>query len=157
MGMGRAFMQVQLRNVKLGTKKDIRFRTEEEVERVQLEPAKKYQVLYWDAERVTVMEPNTFDQLELPVSLIGDASVYLQEGLNVTVQTYQGEAAGVYVPQKVPCEIAEVTENPPGSAKDNREIAAVLTNGVKVKVPKFIKPGDKVIIDTTTGKYVSKE
>jgi elongation factor P len=157
MGMGRAFMQIQLRNVKLGTKKDIRLRTDEEVERVQLEQPKKYQVLFWDKEKVTVMEPTTFEQLELPVGLMGDVGVYLEEGMLVTVQTYQGEAAGVTVPQKVVCEVAEVTENPAGSARDNRDISAVLTNGVKIKVPKFIKPGDRIIVDTTTGKYVSKE
>jgi len=155
--VGRAFMQVELRHIKLGTKKEVRMRTEEEVNKVELEQPKKLQVLYWDQEKISFMDTVTFEQSELPLSLLGDASSYVQEGMIVTVEMYLGEPAIVHIPPKVVFEIKEVTSVPAGTVKESREVPAVLSNGVRVKVPKFIKPGDRVVIDTTSGKYVGKE
>lgn len=150
-------MQVELRHIKLGTKKEVRMRTEEEINKVELEPPKKLQVLYWDQEKISFMDTVSFEQTELPLTLLGDAASYVQEGMIVTVEMYQGEPAIVHVPQKVVFEIKEVTTMPSNTVKEQRDVPAVLSNGIRVKVPKFIKVGDRVVIDTGSGKYLGKE
>ncbi len=150
-------MQVELRQVKAGIKKDVRLRTDEEVERVELEAPASLSVLYWDATNVALMDAATFEQTDMPRALLGSQADYLQEGMLVTVEMYQGTPARISIPARVTFEVAEVTPLATNSAKENRDIPAVLANGLRVKVPKFIKAGDKIVIDTPTGKYVSKE
>ncbi len=110
-----------------------------------------------DKATVTVMHPETFEQLELPITLAGDAAAFLEAGMDVQLETFQGEPAAINPPARVVCEVAEVTPLPGGSAKENRDIPAVLTNGVRVRVPKFTKAGDRIVVDTVSGEYISKE
>jgi elongation factor P len=155
--MGRAFIQLELRSIKLGTKKNVRMRTEEEVEKVSLDPPQRLQVLYWDAEKVSFMDSTTFEQTELPLSVLGDPAQFLQEGMIVTVEMYQGQPAIVHMPMKAVFEVKEVTPMPGNSQNEGRDIPAVLSNGVRIKVPKFTKAGDRIVIDIAQAKYLGKE
>jgi elongation factor P len=161
MGMGRAYKQVTLRAVRSGLKKEVRFRTDEDVEQVALDRPQPLQVLYVDAAAATIalMDPATFEQVELPLALLGEQAPYAQEGMTLLMQSYQGQPASATLPPKVVLEVAEVTPLPGGSAKESRDIPAVCTNGVRVKVPKFTKVGDRILVDTrpeTLGEYLGK-
>lgn len=155
--MGRAFMQLELRHVKTGMKKDVRMRTDEAVEKAAMDAQQKMQVLYWDQEAVTVMEPTTFEQMEIPLALLEERHrSYLQEGMVLVVDSYKGAIATVSLPTKVPFTVKSVTALV-GSKEANRDIPAELENGLKIKVPKFVKPGDRVLLDTRDGSYAGKE
>ena len=163
MGMGRAYKQVTLRAVKSGLKKEVRFRVDEDVEQVTLDRPQPLQVLYVDAAAdpatLALMDPATFEQVELPLALLGAQAPYVQEGMTLQLQSYQGQPASASLPPKVVLEVAEVTPLPGGSAKESRDIPAVCTNGVRIKVPKFTKVGDRILVDTrleTLGEYLGK-
>ncbi len=142
--------------MKTALKKAVRMRSDEEIELADLEKPTKQQVLFWDAERVTLMDEATFEQSELALELLGDGAAYLQEGMTVQVSTYQGSPMLIALPTKSVYEVKEVTPLAPGSAKENRDIPGVLTNGVRTRVPKHIKAGDKVVIEIPSGKYLGK-
>jgi elongation factor P len=159
MGMGRAYKQIVLRGVKSGVKKDVRFRVDEDVEQVELDRPVSMQVLYVDGDVLALMNATTFEQVEVPLQLLGQQAPYVQEGLQVSLQTYQGTPASVTLPQKVTLEVKEVTALPSGSAKENRDISCVTTTGLRIKVPKFTKVGDLILVDTrpeTLGEYIGK-
>jgi elongation factor P len=159
MGMGRAYKQIVLRGVKSGVKKDVRFRVDEDVEQVELDRPVSMQVLYVDGDILALMNATTFEQVEVPLQLLGQQAPYVQEGLQVSLQTYQGTPASVTLPPKVTLEVKEVTALPSGSAKENRDISCVTTTGLRIKVPKFTKVGDLILVDTrpeTLGEYIGK-
>jgi elongation factor P len=147
MGMGRAYKQIVLRALKSGLKKDVRFRVDEDVEQVELDRPQKMQVLYTDSDGGTValMNPETFEQQDVPLALLGAQAPYITDGLTVSLQLFQGSPASVTLPPKVVLEVLEVTSLPAGSAKENRDIPAVCGapgssakgEGIRVKVPKF--------------------
>lgn len=153
---GRAFTQAELRNLKTGLKKDVRMRTDEAIEKATLDTPKKLQVLYFDKTTMALMDPETFEQSELPLAALGDQAVYLQEGMDVRMEYYKGVPATVSIPNKVAIEVVEVTPLAASTAKENRDIPAVLSNGLRAKVPKFTKAGDKVFISTLDGTYLGK-
>ena len=159
MGMGRAYKQATLRAVKSGLKKDVRFRVDEDVERVELDKPQALQVLYVEGDSLALMDPSSFEQVELPLALLGEQAPFVQEGMTIQLQLYQGLPASAALPPKVVLEVAEVVPLPGGSAKENRDIPALCTNGVRVKVPKFTKVGDKIVVDTrpeSLGAYLGK-
>lgn len=157
---GRAFTQAELRNLKTGLKKDIRMRTDEPLEKVSLDSPKKLQVLYFDKTNMTLMDPESFEQTELPLAVLGEQALYLSEGMDVRVESYQGQPALISVPSKVTLEVVDVTPMPSGSGKENRDIPALVGLGsgetLKVKVPKFTRVGDKVVVNTEDGQYLGK-
>lgn len=157
---GRAFTQAELRNLKTGLKKDVRMRTDEALEKVMLDTPKKLQVLYFDKTNMTLMDPESFEQTEMPLAALGEQGKFVAEGMDVRVESYQGVPALVSIPTKVTLEVMEVTPMPSGSGKENRDIPGTvrLANGsdLKVKLPKFTKAGDKVVISTEDGAYMGK-
>ena len=103
--------------------------------------------------------PSSITQVELPLALFGEQAPFVQPDLVVALQTYQGAPASLSVPPKVAMEVAEVTPLAVGSAKENRDVPAVTTNGFRLKVPKHTKPGDIILVDTrseTIGTYLGK-
>ena len=159
MGMGRAYKQIVLRGVKTGVKKDVRFRVDEDVEQIALDRPVPMQVLYVDGDVLALMNSTSFEQVEVPLQLLGQQAPYVQEGLTVTLQNYQGSPASVTLPAKVTLTVKEVTALPSGSAKENRDISCVTTTGLRIKVPKFTKAGDLILVDTrpeNLGEYIGK-
>lgn len=114
------------------------------------------QYLYNDGINYIFMKPDTFEQVEVSKKIMGDSSDFLAEGDKVSVMYFDGRPIGVELPKSV---IFEVTYTEPGF-KGNTATSvykeAELSNGTKVKVPTFIKIGDKIKINTETGEYTSK-
>jgi elongation factor P len=153
---GRAFTQAELRNLKTGLKKDVRMRTDEVLEKATLDSPRKLTVLYTDKTNMALMDPETFEQTEMPIAALGSAGVYLQEGMDVRVELYNGVPATVSIPSKVAIEVVEITPLSSGRAEGGAS-PAVLANGTRTKVPKHVKVGDKVLVSTEDGSYLGKD
>jgi elongation factor P len=154
-GKGGAFMQVELRNLRDGTKLNERFRSSENVERVRLDQ-REFQYLYSNADMHTFMDSETFEQLELSSEMIGDPAVYLQEGMAVMIESYEGEPIGVELPEHVTLEVTETEPVVKGQTAASSYKPAKLANGVRTSVPPFVGSGDRIVVTTEDGTYVRR-
>ncbi len=154
-GKGGAFAQVELKNLRNGSKLNERFRSADKVERVRLEQ-KDQQFLYQSDDMLVFMDAETFEQIELPADILGEARPFLQDGMTVTIEYYGEEPLSVTLPEKVTCEIAETEPVVKGQTAANSFKPAVLDNGVRVQVPPFVGQGEKVVVNTETFEYVER-
>ena len=154
-GKGGAYLQVELKNLKDGSKLNERFRASENVEKVRLEQ-RAYQYLYGDDTLLTFMNLEDYEQVELNRDLVGDQAVFLQDGMEVEIEFYEQDALGVRLPEKVTLEVADTEPVIKGQTAANSYKPAVLENGVRVTVPPFIAVGDKVVVTTETGEYAER-
>jgi elongation factor P len=154
-GKGGAFNQVELKDIRTGTKLNERFRASETVERVRLEQH-EYTYLFADGDMITLMDGETFEQITINKDLIGDAAVFLQDGMEVTVESFEGEALGVTLPEHVVCEIVEADAVVKGQTQSSSYKPAVLDNGVRVLVPPHIEAGTRIVVNTVEGTYVER-
>lgn len=154
-GKGGAFAQVEMKNLRTGSKLNERFRSADKVERVRLEQ-KDQQFLFEDAGLLTFMDTETYEQITLPADLLGDRRPFLQDGMTVTVEYYGDEALSMSLPQKVTCEIVETEMAIKGQTASKSFKPAVLDNGVRIMIPPFVGPGEKVIVNTETFEYAER-
>lgn len=154
-GKGGAFAQVELKNLRNGSKLNERFRAADKVERVRLEQ-KDQQFLYETDGMLTFMDAETYEQIELPADLLGERRPFLQDGMTVKIEYYEEEALSLSLPEKVVCEIAETEPVVKGQTATSSFKPAVLDNGIKIGVPPFINVGEKVEVMTETMEYVSR-
>ena len=154
-GKGGAYLQVELKNLRTGSKLNERFRASEDVERVRLEQ-RRHQFLYQNDGMYTVMDNENFEQTDRNADLLGDAVAFLQDGMEVTIETYEGTALRVALPDTV---ILEVTETAPalkGQTAASSFKPATLDNGLTTNVPPFVEVGNKVVINTEDKSYVKR-
>ncbi|MCT4576409.1 elongation factor P [Donghicola sp.] len=154
-GKGGAFAQVEMKNLRNGSKLNERFRSADKVERVRLEQ-KDQQFLYESDGMLVFMDAETYDQIELPADLLGDRRPFLQDGMTIVVEFYESEALNATVPQKVQCKIVETEPVVKGQTAANSFKPAILDNGVKVMVPPFVGQDEDIIVNTETFEYVER-
>ncbi len=154
-GKGGAFAQVELKNLRNGSKLNERFRSADRVERVRLEQ-KDQQFLYETDGMLTFMDSETFEQIELPSDLLGDRRPFLQDGMTATIEYYESEALSVALPEKVVCTVEETEPVVKGQTAANSYKPATLDNGVRITVPPFVAQGEQVVVSTETGEYVER-
>ena len=154
-GKGGAFAQVELKNLRNGSKLNERFRSADKVEKVRLEQ-KDQQFLYEDTGMLVLMDTDTYDQVQLSAELLGDRRPFLQDGMMVVVEYYEEEAINAALPQKVTCKIAETEPVVKGQTAANSFKPAMLDNGVKVSVPPFVGQDEDIIVNTETFEYVER-
>jgi elongation factor P len=154
-GKGGAFAQVEMKNLRNGTKLNERFRSADKVERVRLEQ-KDQQFLYEDAGMLVLMDTDTYEQVQLPADLLGERRPFLQDGMMVVVEYHNEEAINAALPQKVKCRIVETEPVVKGQTAANSFKPAVLDNGIKVSVPPFVGQDEDIIVNTETFEYVER-
>lgn len=154
-GKGGAFAQVELKNLRNGSKLNERFRSADKVEKVRLEQ-KDQQFLYQDDDMLVFMDAETFEQIELPADLLGDRRPFLQDGMTVVIEYYESEALNLTLPEKVTCAIEDTEPVVKGQTAANSYKPATLDNGVRVMVPPFVGPGESIVVNTETGEYVER-
>lgn len=154
-GKGPAYAQVELKNLVNGSKLNERFRSSETVERVRLEQ-KDYQFLYRQEDMLIFMDNDNYEQLEIPVEFVGDRAAFLQDGMMVTVESYEEKPLGVSLPDHVTLAVAEADPVVKGQTASASYKPAVLENGVRVMVPPFVVAGEKIIVDTNELTYVRR-
>src|SRR6056297_840504 len=154
-GKGGAFAQVELRNLRNGSKLNERCRSADKVERVLLEQ-KDQQFLYQECENLIFMDTETYEQIQLPAEILGDRRPFLQDGMTITVEFHESEALNASLPQKVVCRIAETEPVVKGQTAANSFKPAILDNGVKVMVPPFVGPDEEIVVNTETMDYAER-
>ncbi len=154
-GKGGAYLQVELKNLKDGRKLNERFRSSEKVERVRLEQ-KDHTFLFEADNMYTFMDKETYDQVEISGDLIGDQKVYLQDGMEVVVESYDGAPLSVQLPQTVELEVAETEPVVKGQTAASSNKPAIMENGVRVMVPPFISQGDRIVVYTEDSTYAER-
>jgi elongation factor P len=154
-GKGAAVIQVEMRNVKSGAKKDQRWRTADTVERLTTED-KEFTYSYEDGENLVLMDPETFEQTLVPKDILGERLPYLQENMTVNVKLIEGEPVSMDLPETVTLEIVEADPVVKGQTASSSYKPAVLSNGVKVMVPPFITAGEKIVVKTADGTYYER-
>ncbi|MBC6408368.1 MAG: elongation factor P [Rhodobacteraceae bacterium] len=151
-GKGGAFAQVELRNLRNGSKLNERFRSADKVERVRLEQ-KDQQFLYESDGMLVFMDTKTYEQLELPTEILGERRPFLQDGMTIVVEFYEAEALNATLPQKVTCQVVETETVVKRQTAANSFKPAVLDNGVKVMVPPFIAQDEMIVVNTEKMDY----
>mgnify|MGYP001942775660 CR=1 FL=1 len=151
-GKGGAFAQVELRNLRNGSKLNERFRSADKVERVRLEQ-KDQQFLYENDGMLVFMDMETYDQIEIAAEILGDRRPFLQDGMTVVVEYFDEEALSARVPQKVTCQIAETEPVVKGQTAAKSFKPATLDNGIKIMVPPFVGVEEHVVVNTETMEY----
>ncbi len=154
-GKGGAYLQVELRNLRDGSKLNERFRASENVERVRLEQS-NFQYLYSDGESFTFMNSETYDQIELDIARIEEQVPYLQEGMTVQIERYEDEFIGLSLPEHVALEVTDTEPAIKGQTAAASYKPAVLENGIRTSVPPFVNNGERVLISTEDGSYVKR-
>lgn len=152
-GKGGAFAQVELKSVIDGTKLNERFRSSQTVERVRLDQ-KKCQFLYADGDMLNFMDQESFEQVSLGSELVGESLAYLQEGMEVSLESYDGRFVGIELPDQVTLEVTETEPFIKGQTAASSNKPAVLENGLRVMVPPFVSVGERIIVDTRDGSYI---
>ncbi|MFO1443509.1 elongation factor P [Bacillus sp. Bva_UNVM-123] len=154
-GKGAAFVRSKLRNLRNGAIQEKTFRAGEKVAKAQIDN-RTMQYLYASGDQHVFMDNESYEQIELPSSAIEYELKFLRENMEVHIMMYHGETLGVELPNSV---VLEVTETEPGIKGDTASGGskpATLETGLIVQVPFFINQGDKLIINTDEGTYVSR-
>jgi elongation factor P len=154
-GKGGAYMQVEMKNIVSGMKKNERFRSAESVERVHLEEY-PYQYLYKDGTNFVFMDQQNFDQILLSESFIGDAEPFLQDNMIVNVCMYNEKPISIKLPTSVVLEVTEAEPVVKGQTATSSYKPAILANGVKIQVPPHIEAGMRVVVNTADRTYVER-
>ena len=154
-GKGASVVQVEMRDIRTGTKKNTRYRTQEMVEKARLEQD-DYQFLYKDENGFTFMNQVTFDQIVVSEDIVGDPSVYLQDDMIVSIETFEGLPLRVTLPDTVVLTIVEADPVVKNQTASSSYKPAILDNGVKILVPPHIESGSKVVVRTEDSTYVEK-
>lgn len=155
-GKGGAYLQVELKEIRTGTKLNERFRSSEKVERATLEQ-REFQFLYPDGDSYTFMDNETYEQVALAVEFIGEDQVpFLQDGMTVTIEMHEGTPIGVQLPDTITAEVVEADAVVKGQTASSSFKPAILDNGVKILVPPHIEAGTRVVVNTVDGTYVER-
>ena len=154
-GKGGAFMQVEMKNLIDGRKTNVRFRSQDTIERVRLD-TKDFQFLYVDGDALVFMDQENFEQISLPADLVGDAAAFLSDGMEVTLEMYDERPISVALPEQVEALIVEADAVVKGQTASSSFKPALLDNGVRVMVPPFIASGTRIIVDVYERTYVGK-
>jgi elongation factor P len=154
-GKGGAYNQVELKNVITGTKLNERFRSDEGVDEVYLEK-KDFQFLYATGDMLTFMDIDNYEQIELQREFVGERAQFLQDGMKVLVQTYEGKPIGIQLPVQVTLKVTEADPVLRGGTAAPSYKGALLENGLKIQVPPFIEAGSRIVVSTEDGSYVRR-
>jgi elongation factor P len=154
-GKGGAFAQVEMRDLRGGSKLSERFRTQETVERVRLDE-KDMQFLYMEDGMATFMDNESYEQVSMPREVIGDPADFLADGMVCQVTLYEGIALSVELPQSVTLEVVEADPVVRGQTASSSYKPGKLENGRRVLIPPHIGAGTRIVVNTTDGSYVER-
>jgi len=154
-GKGGAFAQIELRDIRDGTKLNERFRATESVERVILDEA-DCTYLYEEGENLIFMHSETFEQIAINADMVGEQSAFLQDGMTVTLQSHEGEPISVTLPDQVVVTVVEADAVVKGQTASSSYKPATADNGVRVMVPPHIEAGTRIVVKTEDASYVER-
>ena len=152
MGRGGSIVNVRLKNLVDGSVIPKTFKGADKIERAEVSN-KTVQYLYNDGDTFYFMDPETFEQFELPAETVDSAKDFLKEGDNLSLQFFGERVINVELPKNIYLEITYAEDVVKGDTTNAVLKDATLETGRSIRVPAFIKTGDIVSVDTTTGEY----
>lgn len=154
-GRGGAYMQVEMKDVEIGTKLNQRFRTDEKVEQAFVEP-RNMQYLYAEGDSHIFMDKENYEQLSLPAEFLEGQLEYLLPNIDVCVNFYLDRPIGLQLPQTVVLTVVETDPQMKGSTAVASFKPAKTDTGLTVMVPPFVNEGEKIKVNTDSGEYVER-
>ena len=151
----RAFVQATLRSIKTGKASDVRFSSTEKIDVIPM-MTKKMDFSYKDGDDFVFSDPETYEQTTLAAELVGDAKNFLVENAVVTVTIVDEKPVSIELPSSVVLTVTDAPEGIRGDSSNNVQKPVILETGITVQAPLFIKTGEKIKVDTRTGKYMER-
>ena len=151
-GKGPAFVRIKLKNLRTGSTTEDTFNTNIKIQKAHIDKV-NVQFLYSSGDTYTFMNNETYEQFEVDTKTLGDNAKFIKEGLDLTIDFYEGEIIGITLPEKVEYEIIETEPAVKGNTATNASKDATIETGLVVKVPLFINQGERIIVSTSDGKY----
>jgi elongation factor P len=151
----RAFVQASLRSIRSGKSSEVRFNSSERIEPIPMMTT-KMEFSYKDGSDFVFTDPENYETVTLNPEIVGDAKNYLVENGVVTVTLVDDKVVSVELPSSVALKVTDSPEGIRGDSANNVQKPATLETGISVQVPLFIKTGEKIKIDTRTGKYMER-
>jgi len=154
-GKGRAHVQTKLRNLLDGTQTEMRFRSEDDVDKVALE-TKMMQYLYNDTAGYHFMDTDTYEQVALSGDVLGDVMQYIVPDSVVKTEWFESTPVGIELPPAVDLQVTETMPGIKDSTASAQKKPATLETGLVVQVPSFINEGEKIRVSTLDGSYLER-
>ena len=155
-GKGGAFANVEAKNLETGNKLNERFRSEDKVERVTLDQ-KDFSYLYEQGDALVFMDDVNYEQIELQKDWVGEERIaYLQDGMKVVIEMHEDRPIGLSLPDQVTLTVMETEPTVKGQTASSSYKPAIADNGVRIMIPPYMGPGERIVVDTTTGEYVRR-
>ncbi|MGI8966810.1 MAG: elongation factor P [Limisphaerales bacterium] len=151
----RAFVQATIRSIRTGKSSDVRFGSTEKIEVVPL-MTQKMEYSYKDGDDYVFSDPQTYETVSVPPEIVGAAKNYLIENAQVTMTFVENRPVEIELPASVLLTVQEAPEGIRGDSANNVQNAVLIETGITVQVPLFIKTGERIKIDTRTGKYMER-
>ena len=155
MGRGGATVKVKVKNLITGQVLDKTYKNDAKVEPAQVERTNK-QYLYNDGTIMVFMDPTSFDQDEVAIDLAPEIPKYFTEGSEIQALVYRTKIIGFELPKNTIISVTEAPEGAKGNTTSNATKEVKLETGIIIQAPLFIKPGDKIKIDTRSGQYLER-
>ncbi len=154
-GRGGAFMQVELRELESGTKKNERLRSEDKIERAFVE-SKEMQYLYQDGENYVFMDQQTFEQTNISQELLENQAGYLIPNTEAQINFYNEKPIGIQLPASISLKVIETEPSLKNATATGSYKPAKVETDITIMVPQFINEGDKIKVNTETGEYMER-
>ena len=151
----RAFVQASIRSIRTGKSSDVRFSSTEKIEVVPMN-TRRMDFSYKDGDDYVFSDPETYETVNLSTEIVGDVKNYLVENSSVTVTFVSDKAVEVELPSSVVLTVSDAPEGVRGDSANNVQKTVTLETGITVQAPLFIKTGEKIKVDTRTGKYMER-
>jgi elongation factor P len=151
----RAMVQTKLRNLLTGSQTETRFSSTEDLEEANVYTSTA-SYLYSDSAGHHFMNSESYEEITLSEALIGENKFYLQEGMNVTILTFDEAPIGVTLPKSVTLTVIDTEPELRGATASNSPKPAKTDTGLSINVPAFIKIGEKIVVDTEEGRYIGR-
>ena len=151
----RAMVQAKLKNLRTGNTIDHRFRAADSIEKAAME-THDLEFLYQGGDTYHFMNTENYDQLEMDAEMLGDNAQWMQPGMKITAEYYEGRPIGIQLPNSLVLEIVDTSPVMKTATKTASTKPATLENGVTVNVPEFVATGEKVRVNPNTGEYLDR-
>lgn len=154
-GRGGAFMQVEMKDIEVGTKRNERIRTEDKVERAFVEP-REMQYLYLDGDAYVFMDKQNYEQMNLPADFLEGQAGFLLPNTDVQVNFHNDRPIGIQLPASVVLTVTETEPSMKNATATGSYKPAKVETGMTVMVPQFVTEGEKIKVNTDSGEYMER-
>lgn len=151
----RAFVQMSIRSIRTGKTADVRYSSTEKLDVVPM-ITKKMEFSYMDGEDFVFSDPETYESITVAPEIVGDSKNFLVENSVVTVTFVEDKCVTVELPSSVVLKVTDAPDGIRGDSANNVMKPVTMETGITVQAPLFIKTGEKLKIDTRTGKYMER-